>query len=288
MINSVLTTGSMRSEINHMKINELSKLTGIHPETIRMYRKKGLLHPQKLENGYYDYTAADYVSLAYIRKLRGYSFPIEEIAGLYQNQNSDHLLGMFRKEKEILQNQINELQIRLRYLELEEQHLRESSVIEKITVLQSVDEKIDFYDLGYFLTNRHATHPVGIYTMMTPTVYISSEVLNGEFRSETVPIRIGIGTYRHVLDELKTDPPSGAIRIPNGLCVSQVIEITDFSSIRKEQLEPMISYAKENGLRYQSGTTGFLMNIEKQESGTVFRFRIRACIEENNLSHAWQ
>jgi len=288
MINSVLTTGSMKSENNHMKINELSKLTGIHPETIRMYRKKGLLHPQKLENGYYDYTAADYVSLAYIRKLRGYSFPIDEIAGLYQNQNSDHLLGIFRKEKEILQNQINELQIRLRYLELEEQHLRESSVIEKITVLQSVDEKIDFYDLGYFLTNRHATHPVGIYTMMTPTVYISPEVLNGEFQSETVPIRIGIGTYRHVLDELKTDPPSGAIRIPNGLCVSQVIEITDFSSIRKEQLEPMISYVKENGLRYQSGTTGFLMNIEKQECETVFRFRIRACIEENNLSHTWQ
>ena len=288
MINSVLTTGSMKSENNHMKINELSKLTGIHPETIRMYRKKGLLHPQKLENGYYDYTAADYVSLAYIRKLRGYSFPIDEIAGLYQNQDSEHLLSRFRKEKEILQNQINELQIRLRYLELEEQHLRESSVIEKITVLQSVDEKIDFYDLGYFLTNRHATHPVGIYTMMTPTVYISPEVLNGEFQSETVPIRIGIGTYRHVLDELKTDPPSGAIRIPNGLCVSQVIEIRDFSSIRKEQLEPMISYVKENGLRYQSGTTGFLMNIEKQESGTVFRFRIRACIEENNISHAWQ
>lgn len=288
MINSVLTTGSMKSENNHMKINELSKLTGIHPETIRMYRKKGLLHPQKLENGYYDYTAADYVSLAYIRKLRGYSFPIDEIAGLYQNQDSEHLLSRFRKEKEILQNQINELQIRLRYLELEEQHLRESSVIEKITVLQSVDEKIDFYDLGYFLTNRHATHPVGIYTMMTPTVYISPEVLNGEFQSETVPIRIGIGTYRHVLDELKTDPPSGAIRIPNGLCVSQVIEIRDFSSIRKEQLEPMISYVKENGLRYQSGTTGFLMNIEKQECETVFRFRIRACIEENNLSHAWQ
>lgn len=284
MINSVLTTGSMKSENNHMKINELSKLTGIHPETIRMYRKKGLLHPQKLENGYYDYTAADYVSLAYIRKLRGYSFPIDEIAGLYQNQDSEHLLSRFRKEKEILQNQINELQIRLRYLELEEQHLRESSVIEKITVLQSVDEKIDFYDLGYFLTNRHATHPVGIYTMMTPTVYISPEVLNGEFQSETVPIRSGIGTYRHVLDELKTDPPSGAIRIPNGLCVSQVIEIRDFSSIRKEQLEPMISYVKENGLRYQSGTTGFLMNIEKQECETVFRFRIRACIEESYSS----
>ena len=111
MINSVLTTGSMKSENNHMKINELSKLTGIHPETIRMYRKKGLLHPQKLENGYYDYTAADYVSLAYIRKLRGYSFPIDEIAGLYQNQDSEHLLSRFRKEKEIIQNKINELQI---------------------------------------------------------------------------------------------------------------------------------------------------------------------------------
>ncbi len=39
-----------------MKINELSRITNIHPETIRMYRQKGFLHPQKQENGYYDYT----------------------------------------------------------------------------------------------------------------------------------------------------------------------------------------------------------------------------------------
>ena len=47
-----------------MKINELSKLTAINTETIRMYRNLGFLHPEKLENGYYDYSMQDYATLA--------------------------------------------------------------------------------------------------------------------------------------------------------------------------------------------------------------------------------
>lgn len=30
-----------------MKIHELARLSGVNPETIRMYRQKGLLHPGK-------------------------------------------------------------------------------------------------------------------------------------------------------------------------------------------------------------------------------------------------
>ena len=80
-----------------MKINELSKITFIHPETIRMYRNMGLLHPKKLENGYYDYSTQDFVSLVYLRKLRVYNFSIEEIQEYEASSYQDLLQTLSHK-----------------------------------------------------------------------------------------------------------------------------------------------------------------------------------------------
>jgi DNA-binding transcriptional MerR regulator len=267
-----------------MKINELARLSGINPETIRSYRSKGLLHPVKQENGYYEYSAADYVSLAYIRKMRGYSFTIDDISRMYESQNPEFLLSVFDHEKEFLTAQIADLENKLRFLELERRHVMESSTINDVMIMQSIDEKIDFYELDYFLTNKHAYHRLGIYTMMTPTVWIDPEVLNGGYEGEFVPIRIGIGTYRYLLNDLKTEAPAGSIIIPNGVCVSQMLEVSDISRIRLEQIEPMISYARENHLRYLSGTTGYLMNIENRSGAQICHFRIRAVVEKNDYS----
>lgn len=263
-----------------MKINELARLSGINPETIRSYRNKGLLHPVKLENGYYEYSAADFVSLAYIRKMRGYSFTIEDIRRMYDNRNPEFLLDVFDHEKQFLSDEIADLQNRLRFLELEQRHIQESSVIDRIMVMQSLDEKIDLYDLDYFLTSRHASHRLGIYAMMTPTVWIAPEVLNGGVHEEYVPVRIGIGTYRYLLNDLQTEAPPGAVVIPNGVCISQMLEVSDMNQIRLSQIEPMITYAGENGYRYLSGTTGYLMNIENRGGRQICHFRIRAAVEK--------
>ena len=50
-----------------MKIHELAHLSGVNPETIRMYRQKGLLHPARLANGYFDYSACNLYELMFVR-----------------------------------------------------------------------------------------------------------------------------------------------------------------------------------------------------------------------------
>ena len=50
-----------------MKIHELARLSGVNPETIRMYRQKGLLHPARLANGYFDYSACNLYELMFVR-----------------------------------------------------------------------------------------------------------------------------------------------------------------------------------------------------------------------------
>ena len=66
-----------------MKIHELAHLSGVNPETIRMYRQKGLLHPARLANGYFDYSACNLYELMFVRKLRGSNLGLETIESFY-------------------------------------------------------------------------------------------------------------------------------------------------------------------------------------------------------------
>ncbi len=47
-----------------MKTNTLSNLSGVNAETIRKYRDRSLLRPAcNPENGYYEYSQADFLNL---------------------------------------------------------------------------------------------------------------------------------------------------------------------------------------------------------------------------------
>ena len=63
-----------------MKINELSKQSGIHLETIRYYEKMGLMpEPKRLANGYRDYDEASLKQLKFIKTCRALDFSLDEI-----------------------------------------------------------------------------------------------------------------------------------------------------------------------------------------------------------------
>lgn len=63
-----------------MKINELSKQSGIHLETIRYYEKMGLMpEPKRLANGYRDYDEASLKQLKFIKTCRSLDFSLAEI-----------------------------------------------------------------------------------------------------------------------------------------------------------------------------------------------------------------
>ena len=68
-----------------MKINTLARLSRVNAETIRMYRKKGLLFPTQGENGYYEYSADDLQALLFIRKLCGLNISLSTIAYTYDH-----------------------------------------------------------------------------------------------------------------------------------------------------------------------------------------------------------
>ena len=89
---SVATTRS-RLDFKKMKINELSKQSGIHLETIRYYEKMGLMpEPKRLANGYRDYDEASLKQLKFIKTCRALDFSLAEIKyfNALKTQQSQH------------------------------------------------------------------------------------------------------------------------------------------------------------------------------------------------------
>ena len=266
-----------------MKINELSKLTFIHPETIRMYRNMGLLHPNKLENGYYDYSIQDFVSLVYLRKLREFNFSIEEIQEYETSSYTEMVKELNHKEIELI-NEIENIKDKLKTINIEKRHISEVMHLnpQSASIIQSIDVKYDFYSSSDYLQKNIPS----FYLNTTNPIFISKEVLNGDIEDKEIPIKVGIGTYKYMLDQhgiTLDDTMEGMISVPNGKQISQLLTLTQFDSINVLSLKPMMNFAKKNNYKFISDTTGYLARIYYKNDVPTYDFRIRACIEKNTI-----
>lgn len=263
-----------------MKINELSRLTGVNAETIRVYRKKGYLKPQKQENGYYEYNMNDAAVLFELRKLRGMEMPMEKIEEYCTASRPEILRDLLDQREDDLTMQLEEIKRKIRYIKLEKRHMLECSerMDQRVKILQSIDEKIDLYDL-----KSNANVLAGLYEMTTPTLLIRKEILNGPLEDRKIPVKAGVGTYRYLYEANHIDPPKNAVIIPNGLCLTQMITLEDLNEMDLKQIHPLMSYAKEHNYQFLSDTTGYLACFEMHEGTPVFHYRIRACIKINDV-----
>lgn len=269
-----------------MKINELAKMAGIHPETIRLYRTMGFLHPKKLANGYYDYTTKDYTSLGRLRKLRELDFSLEEIEKFGFEENLDQVIQKFDETEVRLKQEMQTIQEKIRYIQFEKSHIASSlntKMKGNVSLNQSIDEKIDFYppfDPEYFpvfdTTKNHF-----FYT--TTAIFISKDILNGPVEDRVIKTKVGIGTYRSIIDRLNINISDKGVHVPNGLSISQTIETSDLEHINILDLAPMMNYAKKIKKPFLSDTTGYLVHIHYKDGVPVYLIRIRACIEENDI-----
>ena len=263
-----------------MNIKQLSDITGVHIETIRSYRKAGYLHPLKRPNGYYDYSQQDLVSLFWVRKLRGYAMSMDQIHDFFYSDDPGNLLAILEERKTYIQREITSMELAMRFIDLETRHITEtvSSGANHAVMFQSIDDKIDIYSL-----HNRSDRFRELYFSMTPTVRIAKEILNGPLEDRMIPIQVGMGTYQYILDEHAFSVPEDAVIVPNGLNITQQLALRSFDTIPLMELAPMITFARANNLTYLSDTTGYLMRVEENDGAPVYHFRIRACVERNNI-----
>ncbi len=262
-----------------MKIHDFALLTGINAETIRSYRLKGLIHPAREKNGYYDYTIADFVELAYVRKMREFQVPLQNIQQIYEGSGNAELIGILKEEISELNQQIAQFQKQVRFLELECQHVSESDYpSSQVQVMESTDEKIDYYDLKDI--PKELLDSAGRYYLtQTPVIRIPKEILNGPIEDRRIRIQTGLGTYLFMLEERGIPVNEHAVIIPHGKCLSMMVLISNLEEMDLLQIAPMMQYAEDRHLKFLSDTTGYLARVERRDGKMLYHFRIRACIE---------
>lgn len=91
------------------KINEISKLYNIGPDSLRYYEKLGLLAPKRGKNNYRLYTLDDLWRLNIIRDLRRLGFPMEKIREYMDNRSVENTRKLLTEELAAIHQQIQEL-----------------------------------------------------------------------------------------------------------------------------------------------------------------------------------
>ena len=69
-----------------MTIQEVEARTGLPRATVRYYEREGLLSPQRLENGYRDYSEDNIATLFRIKLLRELGIALEDIRALQRGE----------------------------------------------------------------------------------------------------------------------------------------------------------------------------------------------------------
>ena len=98
-----------------IKVNELSKRTGINLETIRYYEKQGILpEPKRQANGYRSYDEESVTQLIFIKNCRRLGFSLEDIKQLnelkFHTANHYHADKLVLKQLTLVEEKISQLQ----------------------------------------------------------------------------------------------------------------------------------------------------------------------------------
>lgn len=88
------------------KIHEIARLFRLHPDTLRYYEEKGLLHPVRGESGYRMYTIQDVCTLNVIRALRELDLSTEDIRAYLERRSVEETLSLLDRQEALLEEKL--------------------------------------------------------------------------------------------------------------------------------------------------------------------------------------
>lgn len=262
-----------------MKSNELAKISQVNPETIRMYRNKGLLCPRQNENGYFEYSWDDLQNLLYIRKLRGLNLSLNTISYTYDHPDVEDIMAGFRREYDALSAQIDELCRQRFMLQVTMDHYR--SYRENLGGVMPVEVPDDRWDVR-FDDERDNDAPaewLNNIDLFTQGLRIPEEFLRAERLPERIPVQLTLGTYDPILREHGVAVPPDAAFLPRGLYLAAVTERRG-NTVDGRQLQFLLDYARAHSYVPTGESTAFLFRVERSPDGLRFLYRLRLRVED--------
>jgi len=130
-------------------IGEVSKIYDIATDSLRYYEKKGLVIPQRRDNGYRIYSLEEIWRLNLIKDLRKLGFSVEQIKNYIDDRNIRKTKELIEREIILIEKEIkplirvqNKLKSKLKLIK----ELEESNTCDNIQVKKIRDRKILFIE----------------------------------------------------------------------------------------------------------------------------------------------
>lgn len=149
----------MRDDMQKYSIGEVSSRLGLSRDTIRFYEKKGIIQPEKGENGYRSYTQEDTRKLLDVIFYRKLNFSLEDINRIIHGSSFPTHYSMIEdkiSEEKRLLKQHRESLIRLKYLKHIYKNVQKYQGCYHIRPMQfykmknnTLIEKLDIFDFCY-------------------------------------------------------------------------------------------------------------------------------------------
>ena len=132
---------------NRFSIGEMSKLHNTPIKTLRYYDELDLFKPIEVDkkNGYRYYSTEQFEQLNTINYLKFLGIPLKEIKEHFEKRNINNFLGLLRKQKEITEKKINELElIKNRFVNRVNEIIETKNIkdIEKVVIKTIPERKI--------------------------------------------------------------------------------------------------------------------------------------------------
>lgn len=260
-----------------MKINELARLSGVNPETIRMYRQKGLLHPARLANGYFDYSAYNLYELLFVRKLRGANLGLESIANFYTAETQSGTVKTMAQEINALDEAIRELEQRKKRLMSTLGHYvlfqQRSQPVQKI----KLKSECWFLPLDLETPDSACRQWLEHVDALFTGIFIAPDQLAAP--AAVVPYALELGAYTADLKRLHLPIPSGARRMPAGTYLVSFLTARADGTLARGQLQPLADYAAANHYRFCAEQGSFLYWLNEAPDGLQMVFCFQARVE---------
>ena len=254
-------------------VQKLADSIGVTTETIRHYRKQGLLHPVMRSNGYYDYTADDALTVLLTREMRSYDMTLDFIKNSYHSLSIGAYNDLLAEREAALQQQLEMLR-----LELARMHETRVYASCGVRILGQVEEfdgpptwAVSVLNRREgFLTGQHLDQWVEHFPFTYVSATIPLEDLQGRRGKEPYDVQVGSGALIHYVEKFGLPLGENAYYQPGGHFIRTCITTGDILSLCPDDLSPLLDYARDHRYTFASCTGGRLLFIENIEESPLY------------------
>lgn len=256
-----------------MQIKEVEELLDMTSYALRYYEKMGLIHPQRDENGYRNYSNQDILNLKRIRFLRELQIPIEDIQSILND--SHNFQEVLEKHIQSLSSKIHSLE----YVQSVCENLKEKDIPlldamidEKIISEENINQKQMVSGLNKIVEYLKPSKTVVIGTRVMPRNFITG-VIFMIIASVLTGILFVLGVsreFRYINDVNKVDfmpsftPSIQSYIIAITVCFIIFFMILYLFTIKQDYIELTDQSISICSRQFQSSTSIFLGMMLRQ------------------------